>query len=436
VSVFVSRGFAAGRRHRKSSSRNELALEKADHPEWLVRLFSFPGIIESTLSIRILGVLPQFPFDPTSNDPGEFLGTLAALQSAGFEIRLLANTATRHLDRLKPATRLERSRVRFQILPAKSAGRLRPEFHADRFQISMRIVDVGNRTVRQWETIHAQAFDHALENEIRGFAPDVILSAALSANDRKRMARARRKGVRVIDYPVVDDPLDASTSENEQNPQLPVHSLGIPVIAENVIAEHAEPLCVTYTDPSVDTGVLLAIPLLDQLGIDRPDQPLLILSSRISAENLGHRMIRTAAASGIDLRRHESILLAEPAAVPWEVWAPTRILILPTLKPAPMGIVAGALRNGIPILASDRAGISHLPGVTTVSLPLEYTADTKAVLPASATEGWMDALADLLDDDDAYDRKSREARQAGAAWAPEALAARYAESLLGLLREA
>jgi hypothetical protein len=50
--------------------------------------------------------------------------------------------------------------------------------------------------------------------------------------------------------------------------------------------------------------------------------------------------------------------------------------------------------------------------------------------------GWMDALADLLDDDDAYDRKSREARQAGAAWAPEALAARYAESLLGLLREA
>jgi glycosyltransferase involved in cell wall biosynthesis len=191
--------------------------------------------------------------------------------------------------------------------------------------------------------------------------------------------------------------------------------------------ESAERVCITLLDPSIANGVYLSIPLCHQCSIDRPEQPILIIASQISGDRLGHRMIDTAKAAGISLEQHKNILISEPASAMREIWAATEILVMPSLEEVPVHIVAGALQNGIPVIASDRSGLSGVGGVTTVSLPPSYGMKTQTVLNLTDVEPWMDALSGLLDDEAAYASMREEARNAGMLYTPKHLAPRYEE---------
>jgi glycosyltransferase involved in cell wall biosynthesis len=375
--------------------------------------------------IRILAVLPHFPFDATSRVPARFLGVCSALRECGFSVRLLAVSATAWPDRLNTAARIEKAGYTARILPAKSGGRMRPEFQGEHPDFAFRIVDVGNRTLSQWEAIHNQAFDLALESEIKTFDPDIILSCGLSPNDLKRMQRARKKGLRVIEHPHPNSSIPADSNWSDATcTDLPSPSSPAEVVVDD---ESAERVCVTLLDPSIANGVYLSIPFCNQCCIDRPEQPILIIASHSTGDRLGHRMIDTAKSAGISLEQYENILISEPAAAMREVWAATEVLVMPSLEPAPLHVVAGALQNGIPVLASDRSGLAGIGGVTIVPLPPGYGMKTQAVQSLADVEPWMDALGGLLDDESAYASMRAEARRAGEQFTPKYLAPRYEE---------
>ena len=59
-------------------------------------------------------------------------------------------------------------------------------------------------------------------------------------------------------------------------------------------------------------------------------------------------------------------------------------------------------------------------------LPLDYTLETRAVLPTAAVESWVEAVVRLATDDELCGAESARAREAARAFDPAALAPRYA----------
>ena len=339
---------------------------------------------------------------------------------------------------------LEQQGYRTNLLPAKSGGRLRAEIHYRHGQLPCRVIDVGNRRLSQWEAVHGKAFDAAFDDELRQFEPDVVFTYPNSPADFQRHARARRHDARIV-VSLVDErcltaPPDAlavydaalahgawQAERHAESTALRPVVLPPPVPEADVVPEAREPVCVTFIHPSYQHGACLLLRLAQQLSLDRPEQPILVLAPG-AAESTGEGLIEAGLAAGFDLRQHENILVSEPARNPREVWALTQVLVAPALAHPPVTQVAEALVNGIPPVVGDRAGMDlALNGAGFVlPLPLDYTEETRTALPLTAVEPWIDLVERLCDDESFYAGESERARRAAAALAPAALAPRYA----------
>jgi hypothetical protein len=122
-------------------------------------------------------------------------------------------------------------------------------------------------------------------------------------------------------------------------------------------AERTGPGHATFVDPTPGHGAFAFDRIADELGRRRPDIPLLVVE--------GQGTEATVAACGLDLRPHGNVFFLPPPADPRAFWSQTRILLLPALGwDDPTETVAGALANGIPIVASDlEAGTAHPRGL-------------------------------------------------------------------------
>jgi hypothetical protein len=365
------------------------------------------------------------------------------LALSGCNVRVLATTAMERAGSRAPYDLLAAAGFAPRIHPAKTAGRLRPEIRYHHGSLPCRVVDVGRRRLSQWEPIHGHAFDSAFDDELRQFQPDIVLTYPGSPADFKRHARARRRSaavvlalpdLRYLGFGPELSHYDASlchsawlAGQYRESTVLRPVTLPPPIPAAEVTPDSHDAACVTFIPPSYENGVLLLLRLAEQLSIDCPDLPILVLS-QAGAETTGESLIEVGLSGGIDLRGYENIALSEPAASPKDVWEPTRLLVAPALGSPPTTWIAEALVNGIPPVVSDRCGLAEVLNGAGFALPmpLDYTPESRAPLPLAAVEEWVDLVLRLVTEEAFYAGESEKARRAAHVFQPETLAPRYA----------
>jgi hypothetical protein len=174
------------------------------------------------------------------------------------------------------------------------------------------------------------------------------------------------------------------------------------VNCEAVRATKRRPQYLTFSQPSIDTGIVPFARIATELARRRPGIPILIVDSQGS----GERLLTT----GLDSSAFENIHVIHDGGDPRRYWGLTRVALFPWLtsglsaSPAIQSIV-----NGIPVLASDRAGIVEVMGRAGTILPLPpgVTPYSRALPSGAEMSRWVDAIIQLWDDPAIYEEHVR-----------------------------
>ena len=97
---------------------------------------------------------------------------------------------------------------------------------------------------------------------------------------------------------------------------------------------------------------------------------------------------------GLDLSRYPQILASPPIPQPRDIFALTKILLVPSLSPEAVGRVAAqAMINGVPALVSNRGALPQ-----TVAEALVLSLPDHPVPAEADLQPWFDAVIRLWDD--------------------------------------
>jgi glycosyltransferase involved in cell wall biosynthesis len=370
------------------------------------------------------------------------------LGGAGFEVHAVATTATERADRFSALPFLATMGILPNVHKSHGKTRSRPEVTFDHRQVQYRLLDVGPRDMNSWQQVHGRQFDLMFDDELHSFRPDILFGFGGLPSDVQRYARAKRKGVKLVfalhngGYLSAADffaPMDVILTPslhltNRYRARLGIEStpLPIPLEPEDVLAEDREPIFTTMINPSPEKGLMFAARLAEELSLRRPDLAMLFVESRGSAG----RLVQAGLSSGFDLRRHTNLMLSPALPQPKEIYAATRVLLVPSLWLEPAGRVAAeALLNGIPPIVSDRGGLPEVCNGAGFTLPIppEITPQAARPVEPEAVVPWLDLIARLEDDEAFYQEQSNRARKAGQIYHPDQLKARYLELFLAVL---
>jgi glycosyltransferase involved in cell wall biosynthesis len=134
------------------------------------------------------------------------------------------------------------------------------------------------------------------------------------------------------------------------------------------------------------------------------------------------------------LRARPNVHLLPPADDVGEILAQTRVLLVPSLFPETYGLVVPeAMVRGVPVLASDAGALPEARLGVDFQIPVRPMTSSAGVAPPQDLEPWAAALDLLLGDRDAWERCSRDSRDAALAHRP---GIESCEALLGQLAEA
>jgi len=144
----------------------------------------------------------------------------------------------------------------------------------------------------------------------------------------------------------------------------------------------------------------------------------------VESRGTAGQLVACGLRGGFDLRRHENIMTSGPVPRPRDLFAPTRVLLVPSLVEAGARVVAEALLNGVPSLVSDRGGLPEMCNGAGAVLPCRPRSRSRISIPSLPTlwshgskrscPGWTTA-------------ESQRARDAGGKYRPESLAPQYDE---------
>ena len=369
------------------------------------------------------------------------------LAANGFEVHAVATTATELSETSSSTSYL----ATMGISPTVHRGakaRPRPELGFEHRQIRYRLLDVGRSGLNGWQKLYNRQFDLMFDDELHGFQPDVLVCYGGHPGDVDRYRRARRQGVKIVftlhneGYLASSDffgAFDAVLTPSQYlsgvyRTRLGIEStaLPVPIELEDVMVESREPIFTTMINPSPEKGLMVVTRLAEEMSLQRPDLAMLFIESRGSAG----RLVQAGLAGGFDLRRHENLMLSPPVSQPKEIYAATRVLLVPSLWNEPAGrVVAEAMLNGIPPLVSDRGGLPEMcqGAGFALHIPAEITQSSSRPVEPDVVKPWIDLIARLEDDDEFYQRHSSLAREASRIYHPDRLVPRYVEFFRSVL---
>ena len=127
-------------------------------------------------------------------------------------------------------------------------------------------------------------------------------------------------------------------------------------------------------------------------GIERPDIPVMAVLSTPFSHVLGE--------FGIDFERFPHFVGTPPVPQPANIYALTKILLVPSVFAEPFGRVAAeALINGIPPLVGNRGALPETIGGAGRVLPIpDWMTESGRELPSSEEVApWLDAILDKIE---------------------------------------
>lgn len=265
--------------------------------------------------------------------------------------------------------------------------------------------------------------------------PDVIVVPGDDRLAREIFGRGHARGIATVR--ILDDLnhretapaelVDATIAPSQFAADYYLEAFGAPctvlpplVDFHRVLAERAGPGYVTFVDPTPARGVWAFARIAEQLGLSRPDIPLLVVEGRGKEEDL--------TACGLDLRASGNLNVMSPARDPRDYLRLARVVVVPALGwDGPPGAELEAIANGISVVATDRGGLPERVGDAGVllSLPERITPATRTVPTAEEVGPWVEAIIRLWDDAESVGEPRAHALSRAGGEAHDALAERY-----------
>jgi len=400
---------------------------------------------------RLLLLLPQLPQDPASGAARSLRTAVEMLATAGWSVRSLAVTASEGALPVPVADYLSGMDLSVSVRAPNRAvykhDRPVMEF-SDSRGIFYQLLDTGTHPPAAWQVEHGTQFNRLYQRELADHRPDIVFGYGGYPPDVERYFRAQAAGCKVVfglrnhGYKKTDwlHKLDGVLTPSKFLSDIYFQDIGLsstalpsPFEAADVIAPEHEPIFFTAINPSVEKGVFFLARLAEEVGLRRPDIPMLFIESRGSASAL----IEAGHLGGFDLRRHENLMFSPAVAQPAEIFRGTRVLLAPSVWAEPFGRVAAeALLNGVPPIVSDRGGLAEAAhgGGFVLPLPASLTMETRLPVSAEAVAPWFALIEKLADDDAFYAESTARAKAAGDIYLPAKLTPRYVEYFNRILK--
>jgi Glycosyl transferases group 1 len=410
--------------------------------------------------VRFLLVNDHCITDPTAGAARSLATLMRWLAEAGHECQILTTarfaspvpfTIEEHLESLDPP--LERRKGSDPALTRVSRQQ-RHRFAAPVVRYRLGEVPVTLLVTRHHDPARPDSGESSqylavLERVLREFAPAQMIASGAHPMIGQALAMARRGGATTTFALHGLEPLERSRLEHVDHVftgsqhVTDVHweRIGLvstpiapPIDWSEVVAPDDDRAFVTFVNPALRKGAALFARLADMLGSRRPDIPVLIIQSGQSAGWLN-------ALPGMDWSRYPHIKAAPHAQRPAEIFALTRILLVPSVDEAFGRVAAEAMVNGIPPVVSDRGALPDTVGGDfdsggggrVVPIPDWMTADDERLPTEDDVRPWYEAVCALWDDADLYRRFAAQARAIGTKRYDEAAArTRYVSYLTSL----
>jgi glycosyltransferase involved in cell wall biosynthesis len=387
---------------------------------------------------RLLLLLGQSPFDPTSGAAQSMRQTAELLADAGWSVRCLATSgcegpvdadhATMLLRRgLSPSSGRSFANSGVAVLELTAAG------------VHHEIVLSLPGRERLWERDVGAAFAAHLGRLVDGFRPDVVLTFGGDPADERRRERLRAAGAKIVfalhnlaylgHRPAHCDaflaPTEFVASRYRTAWATEIAVLPTVIVPDGVVAPAHDPVFVTFVNPEPAKGLWLVARIAQRLAERRPDIPLLVVDGRATAAGL----LAAGRAGGEDLARHASLMFTPAVPRVADLWSHCRIVLVPSVVDEAAGRVAlEAMINGAVPVVANRGALPETVGSGGIVLPLPdgYGPVTNTPLPPAAADPWVDVIEHLADDEAAYARASLAAREIATRHLPAVTGPRYA----------
>ena len=336
------------------------------------------------------------------------------LVDAGWRVRSLSTTLSESASPARPEATLQAMGITASRV-SRRGGELRYAHRGIDFRAL--VIDRSLR-LDTWEKVDGRRFDLACAEELSAFAPDLLFTFGMFPGDLRRQRSAIRAGVPVV-FGLRNDaylgfrewdhlagvltPSQYLSDLYRADCGLASTPLFVPLDPAQIVAPAREPIFITMVNPSPRKGVDVFARLAERMSLARPDLPFLVIESEGHAGTL----VAAGERAGFDLRRHENIMISRAVPSPADIFAPTRVLVVPSVREAGARVVAEALLNGVPPVTSDRGGLPEMCCGAGRVLPIDGDA---------ALDAWMDTLIALMDDESLYQAESDKARRASAAF--------------------
>ncbi len=197
-----------------------------------------------------------------------------------------------------------------------------------------------------------------------------------------------------------------------------------------VISEDREPKCVTFINPQPEKGAAVFARIAVELGLRRPEIPLLVVEGRGNADGL--------AGLPVDLSGLTNLHRMANTPDPRDFYRVSRVVLMPSLWRESLGRVPiEAMANGIPVLASDRGALPETLGDAgfVFTVPDRCTPASGVVPTAQEVAPWV-AVIDRLWDDPGFEAEHRRRALAEARrWDRTRLADEYERFFLSIVGE-
>jgi glycosyltransferase involved in cell wall biosynthesis len=382
---------------------------------------------------RLLLVLRDLPQGPGSGAARSMASICELLAEAGWQVRALCTTTSESQQQTDILTWLDGMHISVERL-----ARHGPELRYRHRGVQYRTLVTPPVPARDWEKVHGRRFDRAFEEELNAFQPQVMFTYGMFAGDVRRQRLAIHHAVKVVfglrnehylgftgwdHVSAVLTPSQYLSDRYRDACGLESTPLLVPLDAADIVAPDHDPIFITFINPSVQKGVEVFARIAEKLSVQRPDLPFLVIESRGRAGTL----LAAGERAGIDLRRHENIMISPPVPSPKDIFQPTRLLLVPSLQEAGARVVAEALMNGVPPLVSNRGGLPEMCGGAGRVLPIGSEQDI---------DRWIDAIVLLMDDDAQYGVESERARRASHRFDRDQLRPEYDRFFAGVLMDA
>lgn len=360
---------------------------------------------------NILFITQQSIMDPGSGAAVSTVSFARLLANAGHNVLSICTTQTEHHLGVKGHEHyLQKSMPLHKIADV---------WHMSQDNIKYEFISASN-PLQLLKTFLLQ-----FEQALHCFNPQLLITFGGTEFDRQLRFKANQRGIKVVfalhntsyenkAMAYVQHYICPSSYLRDFYSELKSHSSTIypPIDPTLVECDHSvqQRVFLTYVNPVLEKGLLLAVAIFRTLLSTHPDIPILVVEGRGNAEIF----IQACSASGLDLSQYNNLYISTEPMSTKEIMQHTRLVIMPSVIDEAAGRVAmEAMYNGIPALVSNKGALPEIVGncESVLALPDTLSLSSRQIIMPEDAQPWVDTILTYYAENESYMALSQKVKQ-------------------------